>query len=102
MALTSLGHEVRLAHDGPEVVELAKAFRPHAIALDVSLPTMSGFEVVAELRRQAWARKIVLIAVTGWDESEARERALEAGFDHYLVKPISAAALSSTFEAPTA
>jgi CheY-like chemotaxis protein len=44
----------------------------------------------------------VLIELTGWDESEARERALEAGFDHYVVKPITAAALSSVFEPSTA
>jgi PAS domain S-box-containing protein len=102
MALTSLGHEVRMAHDGPEAIELANEFRPHAIALDVSLPTMSGFQVVAELRRHSWARETVMIAVTGWDESETRERAVAAGFDHYLVKPISAEALSSVFEAPAA
>jgi len=101
MGLTALGHEVRTAQDGGEVVELAHEFRPHAIALDASLPTMSGFEVVAELRRHAWSRKMVLIAVTGWDETEARERALEAGFDHYVVKPIGAASLLSLLDALT-
>jgi two-component system, chemotaxis family, CheB/CheR fusion protein len=102
MALTALGHEVRMAHDGPDAVELAKAFRPHVITVDVSLPTMNGFEVAAALRRHAWAREIVLIAVTGWDESEARERAREAGFDHYVVKPIGAVDLAKLFEARSA
>jgi len=100
LGLSSLGHEVRIANDSREAVEIAHAFRPHAIALDVSLPTMSGFEVVAALRRKSWGRKIVMVAVTGWDETEVRERAVQAGFEHYMVKPISAAALAGLFESP--
>jgi PAS domain S-box-containing protein len=97
MALESLGNEVRTAFDGAEAIALAGEFRPHAVALDVSLPTMSGFDVVRELRRQRWGRNVVAIALTGWSQDEIRERAHAAGFDHYLVKPVEAAALTRLF-----
>jgi PAS domain S-box-containing protein len=97
MALESQGHEVRTAFDGAEAIALAGEFRPHAVALDVSLPTMSGFDVVRELRQQRWGRKILAIALTGWTQDEFRERAQAAGFDHYLVKPIEAAAITRLF-----
>src|SRR5262245_22559946 len=93
MSLESQGNEVRTAHDGNEALAIAAEFRPHAVALDVSLPAMNGFDVVRQLRQQSWAREVVMIALTGWTQNEVRERALEAGFDHFLVKPVEAAML---------
>jgi PAS domain S-box-containing protein len=98
MALTSLGNDVRTAHDGPEALALAREFRPDAIALDVSLPTMSGFDVVRQLRAEEWGRAIPVVALTGWSQDETRDRAREAGFDHYLVKPVEAATLTKVFD----
>jgi CheY-like chemotaxis protein len=100
MALTSMGHNVRTAHDGGEAVEIASAFRPHAVALDVSLPSMSGFEVVRQLRQQTWGDEVMMVALTGWAEDEVRERALASGFDHFLVKPVEAALLMELFDTP--
>jgi CheY-like chemotaxis protein len=94
MALTSMGNEVRTAHDGAEALQIATEFLPHAVALDVSLPTMSGFDVVRQLQQETWGEKIITIALTGWTQDEVRERALEAGFDHYVVKPVEAALLT--------
>jgi CheY-like chemotaxis protein len=102
MALSSLGNSVRTAHDGAEAVEIAKAFRPHAVALDVSLSTMNGFDVVRELRQESWGRDIIIIALTGWSQDDVRERALEAGFDHFMVKPVEAALLTKLFDTPRA
>lgn len=97
MALASMGNEVRTAHDGAEALQIATEFRPDAVALDVSLPTMSGFDVVRQLREQTWGEKIITIALTGWSQDEVRQRALEAGFDHYVVKPVEAAMLTKLF-----
>lgn len=63
---------------------------------------MNGFDVVRQLRRQSWGKGVVMIAITGWAEDEVRERALEAGFDHFLVKPVEAALLVELCAAPDA
>jgi signal transduction histidine kinase/CheY-like chemotaxis protein len=94
MALTSMGNEVRTAHDGDEALQVAAEFRPQAVAIDVSLPTMSGFDVVQQLRKETWGEKIIAIALTGWTQDEVRQRALDAGFDHFVVKPVEAALLT--------
>lgn len=99
MALTSMGNEVRTATDGAEALQIAKEFRPHAVALDVSLPTMSGLDVVRQLRQETWGEKITAIALTGWTQDEVRQRALEAGFDHYVVKPVEVALLTELIDA---
>ena len=100
LALASMGYEVRTAHDGPSALAIAEEFRPHALALDVSLPDMDGFDVARELRKQPWSEKVVLVALTGWSEDEIRDRARDAGFDHFAVKPVEVTRLSRLFEAP--
>ena len=79
-------------------MEIAEEFQPHAIALDVSLPTMTGFDVATQLRHGTWGTKTVLVAVTGWSQKDARARALDAGFDDYVVKPVNPSELLKMFE----
>jgi signal transduction histidine kinase len=88
MLLEMAGHEVRVAHLGQAAVSLAQVFRPDTALLDIGMPDMSGYEVAENLRREPWAAGIQLIALTGWGQESDRRRALEAGFDHHLVKPI--------------
>jgi len=88
MLLEMAGHEVRVAHHGKAAVSLAQAFRPDTALLDIGMPDLSGYEVAESLRREPWAADIQLIALTGWGQESDRRRALEAGFDHHLVKPI--------------
>jgi PAS domain S-box-containing protein len=88
-----MGHEVRTAYDGLEAVEAAAAFRPEIVLLDIGLPGMNGYEAARHIREQAWGSGMVLIALTGWGQDEDKRRALEAGFDHHLTKPVGAAAL---------
>ena len=65
-------------------------FRPEVVLMDIGLPGMDGYEVARRLREDAdlAAGIILLAAVTGYAEDEARRRSREAGFDHHLVKPI--------------
>jgi CheY-like chemotaxis protein len=56
--------------------------------LDIGMPDLSGYEVAQDLRREPWGTGIQLIALTGWGQEEDRRRALEAGFDHHLTKPV--------------
>lgn len=83
-----LGNEVRIVHDGLSAVEVGKEFEPRVVLLDIGLPTLDGYEVAKQIRQQPWGHQAVLIAVTGWGETEHRERSRKAGFDHHLVKPV--------------
>lgn len=89
------GHAVRTAHDGPSGVHAAQEFAPDAVLLDIGLPGMNGYEVAQQMRRDARLRDTILIAVTGYGSSEDRARALEAGFDHHLTKPVEPEALDA-------
>ena len=82
------GHEVRLAHDGPEALVEAAAFDPEVVLLDIGLPTMDGYEVARRLRADPATAGAALIALTGWGQQDDRRRSREAGFDHHLVKPV--------------
>jgi CheY-like chemotaxis protein len=95
MLLTVMGHDTRIAHDGLEGVELAEAFRPDLIVLDIGLPKLNGLDACRRIREQPWAKNVVIAAATGWGQDEDRRRSEEAGFDHHLVKPVDAAALGS-------
>jgi two-component system CheB/CheR fusion protein len=95
MLLELLGHEVAVAHSGPEGVELAAAFGPEVVLCDIGLPGYDGFEVARQLRGRPATAKALLVALTGYGAEEDRRRGLEAGFDEYLVKPADPAALES-------
>jgi signal transduction histidine kinase/CheY-like chemotaxis protein len=81
------GHEVRMAHTGPDALEVAAAFAPQIVFLDIGLPGLNGYEVARRLRA-AHAPAPMLVAVTGWGTDEDRRQAAAAGFDRHLVKPV--------------
>ena len=93
MMLRLMGHDTQTAHDGLEGVQAAATFRPKVVLLDLGLPEMNGYEVARHIREQPWGRHMIVIAVTGWGQEEDRRRALEAGCDHHLTKPVDPAAL---------
>jgi PAS domain S-box-containing protein len=95
MLLTVMGHETRIAHDGLEGVELAEAYRPDLIVLDIGLPKLNGLDACRRIRERPWAKNVVIAAATGWGQDEDRRRSEEAGFDHHLVKPVDAAVLGA-------
>jgi signal transduction histidine kinase/ActR/RegA family two-component response regulator len=88
MILELMGHEVETAHDGLAALEAAAAFRPDVMLLDIGLPKLNGYEVARSLRQQPWGEQVILIAVTGWGQEEDKRRALEAGCNYHLTKPI--------------
>jgi PAS domain S-box-containing protein len=100
LALGAIGHEVRLAGDGPSALEVAAEFKPQVVLLDIGLPGMDGYEVARRLRaRKEWAG-VVLVALTGYGQEEDRRRARDAGFDHHLVKPIPPEAILALLGGP--
>jgi signal transduction histidine kinase len=94
-ALTLAGHEIRVAHDGPRALSVARDFAPTVALLDLGLPVMDGFELARRLREQAGTTRITLIALTGYGQASDRDRTREAGFDAHLVKPIDPENLDS-------
>ena len=82
------GHEVRVANDGARALVEAESFRPHIALLDIGMPMRNGYDVARAIRAAPWGRSMVLVAVTGWGQSEDKRRAKEAGFDHHFTKPL--------------
>jgi signal transduction histidine kinase len=86
--LGSMGHDVRVAHDGEQGLALANRFVPDIAFLDIGMPKLNGYELAARLRRNPSTRSIHLVAVTGWGQESDRRRANEAGFNLHLMKPV--------------
>ena len=80
-------NDVRTVHDGPTALETARAFQPDIIFLDIGLPGMDGYEVARRIRDDKAIQQPLLVALTGYGREEDRQRAAQAGFDHFLVKP---------------
>lgn len=93
MMLGIMGFDTETAADGVEALRTAAAYRPDAIFLDIAMPKLNGYDVCKVIREQAWGRGVVVIALTGWGQTDDIERSREAGFDHHLVKPIELTAL---------
>jgi two-component system, chemotaxis family, CheB/CheR fusion protein len=98
MLLELSGHHVQTAYTGQRALDLAEAFRPHVILLDIGIPDLDGYQLARKVRACFWGRKTVLIAVTGWGQEEDRRRAFEAGFNHHLTKPIEAETVESLIQ----
>ena len=103
IALQELGHVVEVAFDGPSALARAKRFHPSTALLDIGLPVMDGYEVARRLRSmRAPSDPVRLLAVTGYGQEADRQRALDAGFEHHLVKPIDLDQLARLIEAQPA
>ncbi|CAH2809321.1 MAG: Multidomain signal transduction protein including CheB-like methylesterase, CheR-like methyltransferase and BaeS-like histidine kinase [uncultured Caballeronia sp.] len=95
MLLETLGHEVRVMHDGPSALAMVDDFAPEVVILDIGLPGMDGFEVAREMRTCAVTKTVLLIALTGYGAESDKQKARDAGFDHHLVKPVSFKAIET-------
>jgi PAS domain S-box-containing protein len=86
--LTLLGYETHTAHDGSSALEALDAFTPSLVLLDLGMPHMDGFELARRMRQHPHGRRATLVAITGWGQDRDRERSMQAGIDHHLLKPI--------------
>jgi len=98
LLLKLMGHQVSIAYNGTEALELAGTISPHAVLLDIGLPGMSGYDVAQRLRRLPGYESTVLIAMTGYGQEEDKQRSREAGIDHHLIKPLDLATLKGVLE----
>ena len=83
------GYEARIALTGLDALEQVRQYRPQLVLLDIGLKGMDGFETAQRLREMPEGRNLHLIAVTGYGDTETRERALESGCDHFVIKPMA-------------
>lgn len=91
--LEVLGHQVRVVNDGSSALAVAQANLPDVMIVDIGLPGMDGYELARRVRQHPELKRIMLIALTGYGSAEDRQRALAAGFDYHIVKPVDVDAL---------
>jgi CheY-like chemotaxis protein len=88
------GHELRVAHDGLQGLQIAEQFHPEVVFLDIGMPGMTGYEVARRLRQIKELAHSTIVAVSGWGAKDDLARAREAGFDRHFTKPVTVAHLS--------
>ncbi|MEW6271673.1 MAG: PAS domain S-box protein [Thermodesulfobacteriota bacterium] len=95
LLLELLGHQVEMVDDGLAAIDAARTFRPDVVLIDIGLPGIDGYEVARRMREDEAIPHAMLVALTGYGRSEDKARALAAGFDHHLTKPVEFDALSA-------
>ncbi len=91
MLLELEGHSVSICYSGEAALQTARKALVNVMILDIGMPDMTGYEVARRVRAERWGTDIFLIAVTGWGQTEDKNRAIAAGFDHHLTKPVDPA-----------
>ena len=81
--------DTEIAVDGQDTLDKVKSFQPDLILLDVMMPKLSGFEVCKKLKQNADTRRIMILMVTALNELGDIERAVQAGTDDFLSKPVN-------------
>ena len=105
MLLQLLGHEAHGLVRGAGAVEAVDRLAPAVVFLDIGLPDVSGYEIAREVRereRETGRPAPYLVAITGWGAAADRARALDAGFDEHVVKPIDVAVIQAVLQRATA
>lgn len=87
--LDGTGWETKLAVNGEEALKFTKEWNPDVILLDVMMPKFSGFEVCKRLRADAATKAVGVLMITALDQPNDIERAIDAGTDDFLTKPIN-------------
>jgi signal transduction histidine kinase len=87
--LELLGNQVEVAYDGDTAVRAVPRFNPDVALPDIGMPGLDGYTAARAIRAGSNGHRIALIAMTGWGQAEDKRRALDAGFDAHLVKPVS-------------
>lgn len=88
LMLQTLGHETRTSTNGVQALGIAHEFRPDVMILDIGMPGLDGHDLARRIRSEPWGKDILLVAASGWGQTEDKQLSREAGFDLHLVKPI--------------
>jgi CheY-like chemotaxis protein/two-component sensor histidine kinase len=93
MILEMSGSTVAVALSGAQALAQVRSFQPDIVLTDIGMPGMDGYEVAKRIRADPSSRDVLLVALTGWGQAEDKERAISAGFDEHLTKPVDPAEL---------
>lgn len=96
--LTGLDVETEVAVDGQDTLDKVESFHPHLILLDIMMPKLSGFEVCKQLKSDPQTKHIMILMVTALNELGDIERAVDAGTDDFLSKPVNKISLVKRVE----
>jgi CheY-like chemotaxis protein len=99
LLLKMRGYEVQTVTSGRDALAAYERFKPEIVLMDLGMPEMSGFDVVRQLRGKPGGERSLFIAVSGRGEEEDRNKAREAGFHRYAIKPVDLADLEEMFHA---
>ncbi|NVI83548.1 ATP-binding protein [Janthinobacterium sp. BJB401] len=93
------GYAAKVAYGGVQALAAVDMAWPQLVVMDLGMPDMDGYEAARQIRQRAQGRDVLLIALTGWGQSEARSRTEQAGFDHHLTKPVDFDAIAALLRA---
>lgn len=88
MLLQTAGHEVIRSYAGKDAIEEACACQPDVMFIDLAMPKLDGYHVARQVRQHDLCKDTLLVAVTAFGDDTHRQLAMQAGFDHYFVKPV--------------
>ena len=88
LLLELMGNEISVAYDGEQALATANETKPDVVLLDIGLPKLNGYDVARLIRQEPWGTRPILVAITGWGQTEDKDLSREAGFDYHLVKPV--------------
>src|SRR6185295_2538018 len=92
LVIEQLGGAARTASNAIAGLHAVREFEPDVVFLDISMPEIDGYEACRRIRGETRDRNVVIVALTGWAQDHEKQRALDAGFDAYLIKPVDPAA----------
>jgi len=90
------GHSVRTAGDSRAALDITEDFHPDVLLIDIGLPGMDGYELARHLRRKEALQASTFVAISGYGEARDKVRAVQAGYDYHLVKPLNIADVEET------
>lgn len=93
------GYAASVAYGGAQALAAVDVAWPQLLVMDLGMPDMDGYEAARQIRQRAQGRDVLMIALTGWGQGEARSRTRQAGFDHHLTKPADFDAIAALFRA---
>ena len=88
------GYATSVAYGGKQALAAVDLAWPQLVVMDLGMPDMDGYEAARQIRQRAQGREVLMIALTGWGQGEARSRTEQAGFEHHLTKPVDFAAIA--------